>query len=244
MFERTVSFWRRLLGSNSVQANLANAPEDRRRSNRFSGNQEILYKPATEESGSVNFRAQLDNVSSGGIKLIVDQPLQPGDLLSIQLPTSSPDNTTWVLACVLHAQRQKEQRWALGCNFSRELSLEDLQAFGVIPKEPQDVQEQRSSPRISCELEATFQIVGEECSQFQKAKLENISLIGLGLAVAEKLPLGALLNVELHSRSGNTSKSLLCCAVHATKRPSGDWLVGCNFFAEMEETELNALLSR
>lgn len=241
MFERTMSFWRRLLGSGTET--LENTAEERRSSVRYSTNQEIWYRPSPDEPGKEGYCAQLINISAGGIKIKAEKKFQPGDLLSFQVPSESTDSFTWVLACVVHAHKQADHSWALGCNFSRELSPEDLQAFGVSPSKRQNPQEQRISPRLVCELEAQFQIVAEETHPLQKARVENISLIGLGLVVGEKLPLGALLNVELNSRTGETSKALLCCAVHVTRRSSGDWLVGCNFFAELEEGELNSLLS-
>src|SRR5436305_2010343 len=46
--------------------------------------------------------ARVRNVSRGGIRLLVDQPLEPGEMITIELPCSTPQSASTVLACVVH----------------------------------------------------------------------------------------------------------------------------------------------
>lgn len=240
MFERTVSLWRRLVGSPyGTQSGVA---EDRRRSRRYSTHQEVIYRLATDKGQQTPLSAQLRNVSVGGINLVTDREVRPGELLSIQLPGTSEENPTRVLACVIHVLAQEENQWAVGCTFARELAAEDLEAFGADPRA--NGADQRARPRILCEIEASYQLVGEEKEENWTARVHNISTTGVGLVVHQPVVVGTLLNVELHSTGETNSKNLLCCAVHVTQQDQAEWVVGCNYITEMAEADLNSLIHK
>jgi c-di-GMP-binding flagellar brake protein YcgR len=68
------------------------------------------------------------NISASGIGILVGQPIEMGSLLNLELQQAGGASTRTILACVVHAN-QENGRWALGCNFIRELSEDDLQAL-------------------------------------------------------------------------------------------------------------------
>jgi c-di-GMP-binding flagellar brake protein YcgR len=70
--------------------------------------------------------AQVLNLSATGIGLLVQQAVGTGNLLSVELVPLSGKPSRTMLACVVHATHQTEGTWALGCNFIRELSEQDL----------------------------------------------------------------------------------------------------------------------
>jgi hypothetical protein len=69
------------------------------------------------------------NLSASGVGLLVDRFVDAGTLLNIDLTGRDGHTTRTILACVVHVSQQAPQEWALGCNFIRELTDEDLQAL-------------------------------------------------------------------------------------------------------------------
>ena len=73
--------------------------------------------------------AQVLNISASGIGLLVKEPMVTGTLVNLQLQSGTGKESRFILGCVVHVTTQAEGEWALGCNFIRELSEEDLQAL-------------------------------------------------------------------------------------------------------------------
>jgi c-di-GMP-binding flagellar brake protein YcgR len=73
-------------------------------------------------------RVEVLNISASGIGLLVGQPIEMGSLLNLELQQANGPQTRTILACVVHTN-QETGGWALGCNFIRQLSEEDLQAL-------------------------------------------------------------------------------------------------------------------
>jgi hypothetical protein len=73
--------------------------------------------------------ARVDNVSLGGIRLLVDQPQPAGSLLHIEVPQSPRPDPQNLLVCVVNVFTGEPCVCALGCSFIRELTSEELQAF-------------------------------------------------------------------------------------------------------------------
>ncbi|HJT79123.1 MAG TPA: hypothetical protein VJ739_18145, partial [Gemmataceae bacterium] len=59
----------------------------------------------------------------------VESAVETGALLSLDLLDNSGRLATTMLACVVHVTAEGEGRWALGCNFIRELSEQELSAL-------------------------------------------------------------------------------------------------------------------
>src|SRR5437667_8626123 len=133
MFERTFSFWRRLVGRSTkpMDDSSTELEDERRVWVRYPADLETTYQPAG--ASSVRLSARVHDISRGGVHLVVNRQFQTGDLLSIELPRSN-DETYTVLACIVRVDRAtdaegKEPEWTLGCVFSRELGDEELGGF-------------------------------------------------------------------------------------------------------------------
>src|SRR5438045_1407087 len=100
MFERTMSFWKRLLGRQSELRGgtaVQQAEEDRRVWVRFPADLETTVQPAGKAE-VVRLAARVRNVSLGGVSLSVDRAFEPGDLLSVELPGATDESRCKLLA--------------------------------------------------------------------------------------------------------------------------------------------------
>jgi len=131
MFERTRSFWRRLLGQpGSAGTSAVATGEERRVWVRFPADLETSFIPAGSP-GSSRFSARVRNISLGGINLLGDRPFQPGELLTVELPGATrrkPLPRTGLRGAL---RGGGPRRMVAGCTFSRELNDEDLESFGA-----------------------------------------------------------------------------------------------------------------
>ena len=64
-----------------------------------------------------------------GVGLLVDRAIENGALLSVELHNAAGTTERTMLACVVHVNAQSDATWALGCNFIRSLSEEELKAL-------------------------------------------------------------------------------------------------------------------
>ena len=103
-------------------------PSDQRQWKRFPSNVTATYQlVATDDSRQLP--AKVQDVSASGVALIVDHSVENGTLLSVELHNASGTTERTMLACVVHVNRTADGDWALGCNFIRSLSEEDLKAL-------------------------------------------------------------------------------------------------------------------
>jgi c-di-GMP-binding flagellar brake protein YcgR len=242
MFERTFSFWRRLVGASPrVRNNGGTAVQDDRRLwVRYQADLQAQVQIAQEEqAGRVS--AQVCDISIGGANLIANRAFQAGQILSLELPTTVDNELQIVLACVVRVVPNQNGTWSLGCVFARELSAEDLEKVGAKKAKP-NPGDQRTWLRYDCATTATYQRVGEENGKAHAAQVLNISASGVGLLLHEPAESGSLINLSLQGRHGQPLRSILACIVHTTTRAGGELAVGCNFIRELGEDELNALI--
>jgi hypothetical protein len=64
-----------------------------------------------------------------GVGLLVNQSIENGALLSVELRNPAGTVERTMLACVVHINRRSPGEWALGCNFIRSLNEHDLKAL-------------------------------------------------------------------------------------------------------------------
>jgi c-di-GMP-binding flagellar brake protein YcgR len=69
------------------------------------------------------------DISATGVGLLVEREIDSGTLLTVELHNAAGTTVLTMLACVVHLTRQSETEWALGCNFIRSLSEQDLRAL-------------------------------------------------------------------------------------------------------------------
>jgi hypothetical protein len=244
MFKRTVSFFRQLVGGRSVlgTADEVKALEEERRARvRYPSNVETTVHPA-DGAEPVRLSARVRNISRTGINLQVERGFEPGSLLSVELPGPDGRPPYTVLACVVHAT-PRDGEWALGCTFARELSDDDLSAFGAKRQRPPRADDHRTWVRFPCHVKAACQTVTpDEPEPAWPAQVLNISPSGIGLLVDRPVENGALLSLQLQGAGGQMTHTILACVVHVTAQAAGHWALGCNFIRELSEKELLALL--
>ena len=73
--------------------------------------------------------AQILNISANGIGLAVQPALHAGTLLNVDLLDMHGNTVRTLLACIVHTTRRAGGDFALGCNFIRVLSEEELQSL-------------------------------------------------------------------------------------------------------------------
>lgn len=74
-------------------------------------------------------RARIQDISLGGIALVVRQPIRPGTHVLIQLKNDFLGLTYDLSARVVHANRKAHDQWVIGCAFARELSAPELETL-------------------------------------------------------------------------------------------------------------------
>ncbi len=73
--------------------------------------------------------AQVLNISSSGVGLLVEQPIEIGTLMSVELQGKSGPTPCTILACVVHVTPREGEGLAIGCNFIRELTEQEMHAL-------------------------------------------------------------------------------------------------------------------
>src|SRR5437016_4801199 len=84
------------------------------------------YQPANAP-GSARLSAGVQDVSYGGVQLLVDRPFDLGALLCVDLPGAAEGCSSSVLAYVVRVTRAGQGQWALGCTFAGELQDDELE---------------------------------------------------------------------------------------------------------------------
>jgi hypothetical protein len=105
------------------------APEDKRTWMRFDCSSLQANFQKIGDPASPWCPARVLNLSSSGIGLAVDEFIDAGALLNIDLMGKDGTTARTILACVVHVAQRSDREWDLGCNFIRELSEEDFQAL-------------------------------------------------------------------------------------------------------------------
>jgi hypothetical protein len=72
---------------------------------------------------------RVQNISRGGLNLVVSRRFEPGTLLQIELQGPQDSEPRTVLARVVHARPGDADHWALGCAFAFELGEDMLHAL-------------------------------------------------------------------------------------------------------------------
>jgi PilZ domain len=233
------SLWNRLLrtkGARPSQANAQGVPSV--------WVQECTRLAALDEipaaSSSTRFEAAVAQVCESEIYLLVPKKIQKGSLLSVELPHGSKPSGDSVLAYVISSW-PREDRWALTCVFSTELSEDDLRSFGGCRiKSPPPTR--RAWARFPFDRAVAYQPINEPDHKKQAATAVDISPTGIGLIVTEPIEAGAVLSLEIKGRPGKPERIMHACVVRSGAMPDGRWRLGCNFIRHLEDSELQSFL--
>jgi c-di-GMP-binding flagellar brake protein YcgR len=241
MAEKTISSWGQLVTLRPGDYPDSVATEERRTWIRYVCDLVTICQPTTKAQ-TEPFLARVRNISQGGINLVVDQCFESGSILSVELPDSDGKPTCTLLMCVIHCTPQAGGDWALGCSFVRELSDDDLEPYGA-KRVPGAGQDQRVWRRFTCDLKATYRIVRVTERTPAPAKVVDISARGVGLQIDRAIQPGTVLSVDLQSTDGVSKLRIFACVVRVKEVNSREWTLGCNFIREINDRELNGLIS-
>lgn len=230
MFERTRSFIRRLAGEASSDSS------ERRNWERYPSERTTNIRPADSET---EMKAQIQDVSRGGIRLVVDQPVVAGSMIHVCLPSPNKDPHTTVLACVVHSRPNQHGTYTLGCSFSTDLNDTDLSLLACKKRPPQP---SRANPRAQQVGGRVSYRRVDQAEERRPAAIHNLSSGGVALKLFEELEPGTLLDLELTDPAGTTRIAMMACVVYKTDVDEGQWLVGCNFVRELDDEDLRALI--
>jgi c-di-GMP-binding flagellar brake protein YcgR len=236
MFERTYSFWRRLVGKSEP----ARTDEDRRLWVRHPANLTTTVQP-TNNGRSLRLSARIRDISRGGIHLLVDHSFESGQLITIELPLAGSEQMQFVLACIVRVTREPGGHWALGCIFSQELTDDILAQLGG-KRVKHEESDKRTWMRFVSDVHARIQSVGDIRNESYHAKVLNVSASGVGLQVEHRIEAGVLLNVDFLDQDEAVRRTILACVVHVSPGENGQWSLGCNFIRSLSEGDLVGLV--
>jgi hypothetical protein len=100
---------------------------DRRASVRRACTLEALSRPL-ELSDAIAWGATVQDISAGGVGLLICYPFKPGTFLAVDLVGGHEGSRT-VLVRVVHVTDQSDGTWFVGCEFALPLSEEEVAAF-------------------------------------------------------------------------------------------------------------------
>ena len=105
----------------------AAVPCERRASVRHVCEQEALSRPL-ELPDAIGWGAKVQDISRGGVGLLLCYPFKPGTFLAVDLGLGQAVSRS-VLVRVVHATDQADGTWLVGCQFANALSEEELAAL-------------------------------------------------------------------------------------------------------------------
>ena len=69
-----------------------------------------------------SWSARAVDISTRGLALILARRFEKGTILSVYLESTDGETARTVILRVVHAAKQKDGAWQLGCSFAKELS--------------------------------------------------------------------------------------------------------------------------
>lgn len=75
----------------------------------------------------------------------------------------------------------------------------------------------------------------------QTARIDDVSRVGIRLAVTQPITQGAMIRVDLPLAEGQPNTAVLACVVHVTANADRTFSLGCSLSTELSDAELNSL---
>jgi len=82
---------------------------------------------AARSGGAEGWPGRVQDISLGGLALVLKRRFEPGTGLAIAVPIAGEDTPVPLLVRVVHATRMSEGRWLLGCSFPNPMGEEELE---------------------------------------------------------------------------------------------------------------------
>jgi PilZ domain len=239
MAERTISAWGQLLDVHPPSVEAFTSRTERRAWLRYACDLATNYR-LTQPSDESKVPARVRNICAGGINVLVDQPLQRGTILSVELPGATEQFPCSVLACVIHSTPWPAGYWTAGCALVAELGDDELQRVGAkrLLSPPAD---QRKWVRFPCDLPSSYRPIRVAERQHTPARIIDVSASGVGLLVTHPVAAGTLLSLHVCGSDGGLALTMLACVVRVAAHTTGEWILGCNFIRELTDKELEPL---
>jgi hypothetical protein len=108
----------------SAPSQEASAVPERRTQKRL-----LLADVATASVGEKLWNAPVRDISAIGIGILLDQPVEPGTVVSVELPNRAWNCCHLKLLRVIHVTPQPDNRFLVGSVFLRHFSAEELNAL-------------------------------------------------------------------------------------------------------------------
>ena len=102
-------------------------------------------------------------------------------------------------------------------------------------------EDRRAAVRRPTTLWVACREATEEGAGRWRARLQDVSPLGIGLLLARPLEPSTLLRIELENPARGLSRQVLARVVHVQHTPGGPWLVGCAFAKELDDASLRLL---
>jgi hypothetical protein len=75
-----------------------------------------------------------------------------------------------------------------------------------------------------------------------KGYVRNLSVLGIGMIVPEKVEAGDLIHIDLRRRADTPVRRILARVVHVNQEEGGWWFIGCEFAQPLNDEELRELV--
>ena len=103
---------------------------------------------------------------------------------------------------------------------------------------PTSANERRATVRYPVSLDASCQAPPGTKNACWRARVREISALGIGLVFQHPLEPSTLLEIDLETAGRSVVRTVLARVVHVEPDPEGGWLVGCAFITELNDAQL------
>jgi hypothetical protein len=111
-------------------------PEDRRAFERHPTDVEVLCRPLGGSRDDA-WHARLQNISPGGVGLLLERRFEAGTMLVVDLAAPAAGRSRTLMARVMHVSAQAAREWRLGVALLREVTPEELRDWGAAVSRPE-----------------------------------------------------------------------------------------------------------
>jgi hypothetical protein len=215
--------------------------EDRRASPRHPASIRVSCQLLDDDAAGPGWTAQVRELSTFGIGLVMPEPPGHGQLLAIELARANGTFVRNILARVVHEVRESPRSFMVGCAFIKEMADEHLRFFragAVHPSGPDG----RRWARFATNVETICYTCDTAPGERRAARIVNISAGGIGLALRCQFAESTLLHFALPQEMNLADPNLLIRVVRVKDQGDGTWFLGCEFADQLLGEELDQLL--
>jgi hypothetical protein len=102
--------------------------------------------------------------------------------------------------------------------------------------------ERRAWVRYPSRLNLLWQIFGMRKNEHLPARIQDVSLTGIGLVLSRSFPPATVLSITLQTATGESGPHLVRVK-HVTRQADGSFLAGCTFLNELSKDELRGFIA-